>query len=549
MNQVTLTFIDTTGIQPYIFNSNRLRENIGASFLVEEFSRTWVEAELQSLSGKIPVPGIDIKTIESSAEVEVIYSAGGNSAILFKQQEQAIAFINRISLKLLKEAPGLNIIVAHSKPFNWDPNEKGKLKGILDDLIKTDVEAKKNERRPSVPLMGLGVTADCMSTRLPAIGMSDKDFEERSYRISREVHYKIAASKKANVRLKQVFSKIKNPNQISFDFPLRLDHLGRSHDESSYVAIVHADGNAMGDRFKRCGEGKSNREFITDLRLLSQKVQKASTEALCTVVERIVSSIAEGRLWLKDGNSIELKEEEGKVLLPFRPIVFGGDDTTFVCDGRLGILLASIYLEAFEQKMAVQGEGLTACAGVSIAKAHYPFARSYEMSEALCKSAKQLNHGREQPGSAIDWHISATGLLGSLKETRDREYTVKAGRLYMRPIWMTEVQHDWRNWQTFQKIVQAFIQGSDNNWKGNRNKVMALREELRQGRNEVENFLAIYRLGKLPQTFCKDSSLAECGWTADEGENVCGYFDAIEAMDFYVQLQPVEPSKQGGKQS
>lgn len=30
MNKLTLTMLDTTGIQSYIFNSNRLRENIGA---------------------------------------------------------------------------------------------------------------------------------------------------------------------------------------------------------------------------------------------------------------------------------------------------------------------------------------------------------------------------------------------------------------------------------------------------------------------------------------------------------------------------------------
>jgi hypothetical protein len=30
MRKITVTVLDTTGIQPYIFGSNRLRENIGA---------------------------------------------------------------------------------------------------------------------------------------------------------------------------------------------------------------------------------------------------------------------------------------------------------------------------------------------------------------------------------------------------------------------------------------------------------------------------------------------------------------------------------------
>ena len=42
MRKFTVTVLDTTGIQPYIFGSNRLRENIGASYLVSEATDDWV---------------------------------------------------------------------------------------------------------------------------------------------------------------------------------------------------------------------------------------------------------------------------------------------------------------------------------------------------------------------------------------------------------------------------------------------------------------------------------------------------------------------------
>ena len=38
----TLTVLDTAGIQSYIFNSNELRENIGASHLVYQATTYWV---------------------------------------------------------------------------------------------------------------------------------------------------------------------------------------------------------------------------------------------------------------------------------------------------------------------------------------------------------------------------------------------------------------------------------------------------------------------------------------------------------------------------
>jgi hypothetical protein len=528
MHKVTLTFIDTTGIQPYIFASNRLRENIGASFLIEEFSNTWVKEALHTLGGTIPSPSLEEpRTIESGAKVEIIYSAGGNSAILFQEPDDAIVFTKTVSRRLLKEAPGLNIVVAHTPPFDF---ESKNLKAELDNLIKTDIEAKKNERRPSVPQLGLSVTASCASTRLAAIGMSDPHLEERSYRISREVQCKIKASSRANEHLQQFFKGIAGLD--AFEFPLQLDHLGRSPNESSYVAVIHADGNAMGERFRACGKSKNNREYIQDLRQLSWSVQAASKKALRAVVEKIVGAIEENTLFFSNSESIALKEKKGsdKVFLPFRPIVFGGDDTTFVCEGRLGIALATIYLETFEQEMGSDGQNFTASAGVSIAKVHYPFARSYEMSTSLCQSAKRLNQNQDKPGSAIDWHISTTGLMGSLEEIREREYTVDQGRLYLRPVWITAQKHPWRNRQKFQQVVENFRE----EWS--HNKVMALREELRRGDSAVENFLKIYQLDKLPTLSDTDVNLAQSGWGDDDGKRICGYFDAIESLDFFKSI-------------
>ena len=44
-----VTVLDTTGIQPYIFGSNRLRENVGASYLVSQATDEWVKEVLKDL--------------------------------------------------------------------------------------------------------------------------------------------------------------------------------------------------------------------------------------------------------------------------------------------------------------------------------------------------------------------------------------------------------------------------------------------------------------------------------------------------------------------
>ena len=41
MSRYTLTVVDTTGIQEYIFGTNNLQQNVGASYLVECATWKW----------------------------------------------------------------------------------------------------------------------------------------------------------------------------------------------------------------------------------------------------------------------------------------------------------------------------------------------------------------------------------------------------------------------------------------------------------------------------------------------------------------------------
>lgn len=562
MSEYTATVIDTTGIQPYIFGSNRLRENIGASYLVDAATKAWVEDALQELLGNsFYFPYEEKNTPEAKPwiedgdlKAEVVYAGGGNAVILFKSHDDAVSFTKILTARALRESPGLNLVVAHQS-FDWKPNA---LAQTIDNLRGKELEIKKQQRIPSVPLLGLGVTASCNSTQLPPIGKSD-EFDapkEDSYFVSREVKYKLKAVKPANDKLKAFFKDI---DSEKYDFPLKADNLGRTRDESSYVAVVHADGNGMGDRFKEYGEkfAEDNRQYIVEMRNLSWSVNKIGIGALKAVGNAIIDSIthhadkafirsvdAQGKVI----NQILLQQENGKIYLPFRPLVYGGDDVTFVCDGRIGLTLATLFLKEFEKK-AADNKTLTACAGISIVKSHYPFARSYALSESLCGNAKKIVREAKKQDypefSGLDWHIAATGLLGSLSEIREREYRINGNivekKLTMRPIRLKGDDGQWQNWDNFQQVVTEFITGED--WEGKRNKVIALREVLRKGSEATKQFLYAYRLSHLPvfsQASVEDLKIE--GWIDDDsGERICGYFDAIEAMEFYLPISGVTP--------
>lgn len=525
--KIIVTVLDTMGIQPYIFGSNRLRENIGASYLVSQVTNHWVKQELKNIGIDNPEDSIE------KQDAELIYAGGGNTVLLFKTCDLAKKFTRQLSTKVLKEAPGINLVVAH-REIDWDQDE---LHDTVQDITANDLDVKKRSCIPSSPLLGLGVTADCQSTRLVAVDKSSNHDSPGDYPASREIVAKLDTVSLANQDLKQTIFDPKIPN--SWDIPRDFDDFGRSKGEMSYIAVVHIDGNSMGEIFKNCGKGKSDREYISSIRQLSTEVEEAGRSTLKQLTEELIEALPRLKDELQD-----LKEDT----LPFRPLVYGGDDVTFVCDGRLGLSLAARYLQIFEEKTVICDEKeipLTACAGVCIVKAHYPFARAYEMSEALCKSAKDVakferrakNSKRSEILSALDWHITSSGLLGVISEIREREYrSQNNGKLEMRPLLLNLDRYDWQTWESFSHIIEVFEQDE---WKNKQNKVKALREVLRQGADATREFLTAYRIDHLPelppsvqQTDCRES-LENSGWYGD----TCGYFDAIEAIDFYVPLE------------
>ncbi|MEG3862401.1 Cas10/Cmr2 second palm domain-containing protein [Microcoleus sp. herbarium12] len=529
MSHYIATVIDTTGIQKYVFGSNRLKENIGASHLVKLATVEWVKECLRCL-GNVHIPDEDKDQVEPRINTdeniiaELVYAGGGNTVLLFSRIEDARSFTQKLTIKILEDAPGLNIVIA-DHPFNWDTQL---LRQIIEtDLIKGKLDAKKRQPIPSVPLLGLSVTATCRSTGLVAVEDTNGKYgipDGEGYLASREIIAKLKAADEANTQFKEILFKDKpSKYKIARD----VDDMGRTEQESSYIALIHADGNQMGKRFENYGKAQqSNRDFIVEMRRLSWAVSKAASSAIEEVGKLVINAIETGKISIKEN------------YLPFRPIVYGGDDVTFVCDGRIGLPLAVKFLKEFEErtKNLPDGKGkATACAGIAIVKTHYPFSRTYELCEALCSSAKKFvrqeteDHSDRIPiFSALDWHIAPSGLLGSIGEIREVEY--QGGKLTTRPMRSHEYGDDWLIWTDFAEVVRTF--NEEEPWKDKRNKVITLRELLREGQTATEQFLNTYGINELPIFLKANSALKKQGWIGGR----CRYFDAIEAMEFYIPL-------------
>lgn len=577
MTQFTLTLLDTSGIQDYIFSSNRLQENIGASEIVYRATTLWVFEALEKAG--FTKHNIELKRdsentvldwrftgseIENDVnmQAEVIQAAGGNALILFREGEtmphsNAIRFAKELTLRILREAPGLNVLVKHiafdfendrlPSKFDNDGNPMEGYKGKRRELEEAMGEHKRSRRIPT-PTLGLSVTATCSSTGLPAIRTpmgsqrigeeefnllvrgQDQQESERTRLISRETTFKLAARELANKRLRHILGEVAQ----SYDFPSDMDNLGRVSGEESYVAVIHADGNGMGKRLQAIENGTYqkyetasrkilNREYIKALRKFSIGLEEACRNALTSIVGKIAASIDSEDMV---AGKIPIVHKGKSNYLPFRPLVFGGDDVTFLSNGQIGVELAAMYLTEFEK----QTSDYHACAGVSIVKMHYPFSRANKLAEELTHNAKKLVKDSGQDFSALDWHFAQSGLSGSLDVIRRREYrSLDDKPIYLRPV---TLKTGVTSWEKLKSVILEF----QTEWAEKHNKVIGLRESIRKGPTYAQKYIQDFDLytdkTKLPDIAAEEAQ--KTGWA----DGKCYYFDAIELLDHYVSLEP-----------
>jgi len=420
----TLTIVDTSGIQGYIFNSNLLRHNIGASGLVDWATQGAVyETLVDDLDGPTNVNKrgkLNGTSIENDPIIsELMYAGGGNTFLLFDNDnpddnhQLAKKFTRQLTAKVLKKAPGLQLVVSHID-LAWNDDV---LADKVDELIQ-QLQTKKGQRHISTPLLGLGVTQQCNFTGQPATNIERKTKKnEIDLILSSEQNAKHHFMGKTDNKLQAHMGERLQDKEYLYDF----DQLGTKGD-SSYMAVVHIDGNGMGKRVEAIANAyrkpdEYNRKYIEAMRAFSRSITDASQRALQATGELLLD------------NMDKLAEEHGIRLidnrLPFRPIVFGGDDVTFVCEGRLGLPLAQYYLSELEKQELEdkpKPKPLYARAGVAVVHSHYPFSRAYQLAEELAASAKKLILEQESsdkkppPYSAIDWHFAVSGLVRSLDE-------------------------------------------------------------------------------------------------------------------------------------
>jgi hypothetical protein len=465
-NQVYGVLLDTVSIQRYIFSTNNLKENIGASRIVEDIYDSHLKEAIKKLFSSSDDSYYKawenepekITILECSSSFEIGYIGGGNALLFFKEEEKAKEFIKCWTMRLLIHCPGLIPACAIS---DIDFNDFSRsLKNLFKQLAEN-----KSSFVPQTVIKRHGITAECPNTGYSAEIWCEKLPEEKKNYISSVSNAKIMAAEEANKKLQEILKDLGFADEYTFTD--EIDKLGQTKREESHIAIVHIDGNDMGKRFQSLND-------LVSLRKLSKSVREATLNTFKEMLKKLVEKIENGEI--KDEDINLQKDEKGKTILPLRPIIIGGDDITFVSEGRLGIWLAKIFLEEFQKQQVSDGKPLSACAGVAITKAKYPFYRGYKLSEDLTRSAKDGRKKANDNGSWIDFHIAYGGFSGELKEIRENHYKTPLVNLVLRPYKIDDLN----------ELLKG-VANLKNNFP--RSKILELRSVLYSGENEQKLFL------------------------------------------------------------
>ena len=454
----------TASVQRYVFQSNRLKENIGASYLVEYWlgdglvETTQADDTVWRMYMDNPLQDLPKNPVNKDKNISVIYIGGGNAALLCKNKCIAKKAVKKWSRKVLKNAPGLRVVVGYSEVGKHESLAKAYRAGL--DQLNFCEEALPF----GTALHSLPVVRSCISTGLPASKSRPEPDEEIQFQwISQS-----AASKRDQVgtekspgpaqkyiekRFKSVLKQTDSLPELS-RFAIKLDEELGGRKGESHIAVVHADGNGMGDKLNRVIEKKSeDNEFLHNLRAFSASTTYLSYKALNGTL-----------LHLKNFLPLEPLENPDDVF-PLRPIVYGGDDLTFVCDGRIGLHIAAFYLREFSTcgKIRICGkdESVDACAGIAIVPTKFPFARAYGFADELCRNAKlHRRYENKSKGNWLDFQILQEGVTRSIKALREGQYrTLASGRqrLDQRPYEvLIEDTENPQGWDLFIEILKTF---------------------------------------------------------------------------------------------
>lgn len=376
----------------------------------------------------------------SAYDQGVLARDGGHLNAVFPGKDQAVEFVKRAQEMVGEKLPGLPIACRvyrlHRNGGRWDYACKG-LSGGQGRQWPTPEDLPEHGRPNHALPLDLPQFQVCEVAGLGPASEEGRTPEGTSERFSESVkERRDAAGRFAEGKSYDLLGllrdcmldrlKVPEGDRRRVEFPTEFRRLARS----GYMAAIVADGNNMGGQAeeirRRCeAEGEDLLQTEAALEVFFHRNR-------CAVREAVLLAVADT---FKCSVRQEFQRSNGKIWLPFRFLMLGGDDLVLVCDAAFG----PAFLISYTRALQAANIGLTIGAGMAIVKYAFPFHRAHELAEQLQSSAKRLYRERKAasqatgsesgqakpPGSTVDWLAVTEAWHDELRDVRREQYVIR----------------------------------------------------------------------------------------------------------------------------
>ena len=438
-NTPVLAMYDVRGIQKYIFKTIKVKDARGASgiieniiedainFAVNEIKKregyTDLKAETRWHDGSAP-----FKYVDNDNDIQILFSGGGNASFIFSSKSLCVEINKLMSKYVLDNTYSLQLAIAFIE----------KTDNYSEDYKKVNAELAKNKAKmvSSLPLGTLPIMKMEIKTGYPIekldiekldIALRDKDNQKSKY--SRETAIKMSYAKKQNEKAEKVNRRFE-------------DYITKKGKDSN-LAVVHIDGNNMGQRIRTLiADVTDYQEAVNKIREISFSINHGYKSVFDEMSKYYNAT---GKSGEKDDNNFVLK------------ILVAGDDITYICNAGIALDTVNYYCNAITEKTMIKKEkkddsieflkkyGFSVCAGIAFFTSHFPFYIAYDVAESCCDNAKKYAKANKIDGVVSNWldyQICKNIQTIDLDGVRESEYITSENEiLYRRPYYVTIEQY------------------------------------------------------------------------------------------------------------
>lgn len=497
---------DVRGIQNFIYRTAKLRDAVGASWIVEhcidDALADACQKEGLSLNAKWFDENGAIKYSEkndNTVDAQVLYVGGGNAYVSFIDRAMAIRVNKRMAKYVMENTYSLQLAAAVVPQTD---NYAKDFQKLNEEMIRV-----KDEMIASKPIGAFPLDKVERKTGYPVADSGDKDNA-----LSRESILKSKAEEEARCHVKK-YEKL-------------LDEYVEEKGRDSMLAVVHIDGNNMGLRIRSLIQGITNYDdAINQMREISYAINNSYKKVFVDMQNHF-------------------QPESGKDLNLMKVLV-AGDDVTFVCRAKIALSAVEYFSRAISEYTITGKEDATGnmhfsvCAGVAYFNSHYPFNVAYEVAEACCSKAKDRAKKPENMdcrliGNWVDFQLCRNVQALDLDKVREREYVTASGEKLLRRPYFIKVKAFENKFQNlngdrrvsfdgFKSVMKEYVQEKDNI---PRSYVKDLRNAYSMGEEQVIMLRAFLE--------SRDKKLPKEMYDLDEkGVKTAALYDALEMADYY----------------